>query len=267
LRRLFESVGVLRRASLCVAGILCLGPTAAVAEDASSGKEWDYTASVYLWGAGIEGATTSGAQVDIGFDDLLENLNMAFMGSFEARRAEWSWMADVVYMDVGGSNSGTVPVNPGPGPGGSLDIAADVQVKGWVLSFLGGYALLQEDHRELDLVAGARYLDIATDFNAQFDLGPVSRPVSVSSNVAVWDGVIGLKGRSDLNRNWYATYHADVGAGQSDLTWQASAGIGYRFGWGDVSLVYRHMQWEFDSKDSLDDVSFSGPLLSAGFHF
>lgn len=267
MRRLFKSVRVPHLLSPCLVGALFLSSAAAVAEEASSGKDWDYTASIYLWGAGIEGATTSGATVDVGFDDLLENLGMAFMGSLEARRAKWSWMADVVYMDVGGSNNGTVPVNPGPGPGGSIDIAADVKVEGWILSFLGGYAFVQQDDRVLDLVAGARYLDITTDFNARLELGPVSRPVRLSSSGAVWDAVVGLKGRSDFNKNWYATYHADIGTGQSDLTWQVAAGVGHRFGWGDVSLVYRHMRWEFDSSYSLEDISFSGPLLSAGFHF
>ena len=53
-------------------------------------------ASVYLWGAGIKGETATGGEVDIGFDSLISNLNMAFMGAVEARKSEWSMLADVV---------------------------------------------------------------------------------------------------------------------------------------------------------------------------
>jgi len=53
----------------------------------------------------------------------------------------------------------------------------------------------------------------------------------------VWDVVIGVRGHANLNRQWYLPYQLDIGAGQSDLTWQAAGGIGYRFDWGDVNLV------------------------------
>jgi hypothetical protein len=62
-------------------------------------------------------------------------------------------------------------------------------------------------------------------------------------------------------------YQLDVGTGQSDLTWQAAGGVGYRFKWGDVNFVYRHMEWDFKSRSSIDDMTFSGPLLAAKFHF
>ena len=43
--------------------------------------------------------------------------------------------------------------------------------------------------------------------------------------------------------------------------------MGYRLNWGDVNLVYRHMKWDFSSGTSIDDMSFSGPLLAAKFRF
>jgi hypothetical protein len=41
----------------------------------------------------------------------------------------------------------------------------------------------------------------------------------------------------------------------------------YRFNWGDVSLVYRHIDWQFDSSSRLDNMNFSGPLLAAKLRF
>jgi hypothetical protein len=83
----------------------------------------------------------------------------------------------------------------------------------------------------------------------------------------VWDAVIGVRGYLNLDDKWYLPYHLDIGTGQSDLTWQASAGLAYRFDWGDVSLQYRHIDWQFDSSSRLDNMNFSGPLLAAKFQF
>ena len=81
------------------------------------------------------------------------------------------------------------------------------------------------------------------------------------------DAHLGIRGQANLGGNWYLPYHLDIGAGQSDLTWQAAGGVGYRLNWGDVNLVYRHMKWDFSSGTSIDDMSFSGPLLAAKFRF
>ena len=67
---------------------------------------------------------------------------------------------------------------------------------------------------------------------------------------------------SDVN-----DFGADMGTGQSDLTWQLAGGVGYKFNWGDIGLHYRHVQWDFDNDSKLDDMSFSGPIISATFHF
>ena len=63
-------------------------------------------------------------------------------------------------------------------------------------------------------------------------------------------------------------YYVDVGAGDSDLTWQATAGIGFRAGsvW-DLNLVYRHLEWDFDSAGLIDDINFSGPTFGVIFRW
>jgi hypothetical protein len=40
-------------------------------------------------------------------------------------------------------------------------------------------------------------------------------------------------------------WYFDCGAGDSRYTWQVMAGAGYRFGWGDVSVAYRHLDYKF----------------------
>ena len=93
------------------------------------------------------------------------------------------------------------------------------------------------------------------------------RSATIPAGASVWDGVIGVRGSVDLNENWFLPYHADVGAGQSDLTWQAMGGVGYRFGWGELILAYRYLEWDLMSDRRLDTISFSGPGLAAKFYF
>ncbi len=252
--------------ALC-AGILAAAPCAARAADSSASDDWQYAASIYLWGAGIKGETATGSEVDISFDTLISNLNMAFMGSFEARKSEWSVLADVVYLNVGDDGAGRVPVTTESGVTLPLKVDAGVKVKGWVLSFLGGYNVRDDEQMSVDVIAGARYLDLSLDFDLGLQSQRFGRPIDVSASDGVWDAVVGVRGHANLNAQWYLPYHLDVGAGQSDLTWQAAAGVGYRFNWGDVNLVYRHMEWDFSSGSSIDDIRFSGPLLAAKFRF
>jgi hypothetical protein len=40
---------------------------------------------------------------------------------------------------------------------------------------------------------------------------------------------------------------ADVGAGESKLTWQAAGGISYGFKWGEVTAMYRYLSYEMKS--------------------
>jgi hypothetical protein len=62
-------------------------------------------------------------------------------------------------------------------------------------------------------------------------------------------------------------FDADVGAGDSKLTWQAWPGVGYRLEKVDVVAGYRHLKWETDDGDTIDDLGFKGPTLGVKFRF
>jgi hypothetical protein len=248
-----------------MAAVLSVAPLGSFAAEAPG--DWQYGATLYLWGAGIQGDTAGGAEVDVGFDTLISNLDMAFMGAFEARRDRWSFGADVIYLDVGANDSGEVPVRLASGATGKVNVAASVATKGWVLNLTGAFNLVRNERAILDVLLGARYLDLELDF----DLGLAAAQYAVRQDVvatqATWDGVVGVKGRVILDEPWYLPYDLDVGAGESDLTWQAAGGLGYAFDWGDVTLLYRHIGWEFGSDSALDNIAFSGPVLGGTWRF
>jgi len=251
--------------TLVLSSILLAAPTGARAADSGTDDDWQIAAILYLWAPGIKGSTAGGSDIDISFDTLINNLNMTFMGAVEARKAQWSLLGDVIYLNVGAGGGGTVPVAAAPGV--TADVGVDVKTRAWVLDLIGGYNIWQAEQGSLDILLGARYLEMKVDFGLDLGIGSFVAARDRSAQGTVWDGVMGVKGHYNLNPKWYVPYYLDAGTGESELTWQASAGVAYRFNWGDVSLQYRHIAWEFGSGSKLNDMSVSGPLLAARFVF
>jgi len=242
-------------------------PFIAKAADTVSGNDWQYAASLYFFAPGINGSTASGSDIDVSFDTLLDNLNMTFMGAFEARKGKWSALADVLYLNVGANGGAEVPLTGPLGQPLGIQADASVKVRGWVLSALGGYNVCDASRASIDVIAGLRYLELKTSFGLGLQGQRLGRAIESDASGVVWDGVVGVRGRANLSGNWYLPFHLDVGIGDSDLTWQALAGVGYGFDWGDVSLVYRHLDWDLGSSSPIDNISFSGPQLTATFRF
>jgi hypothetical protein len=64
------------------------------------------------------------------------------------------------------------------------------------------------------------------------------------------------------------SYYADVGAGDSDITWQLAGSLDYQINetWA-FSFGYRHMAWEFSDPVVLGDVALSGPVIGTRISF
>ena len=242
----------------------------------ASPNDWSWHLGIHLWLPTVEATTrfqlpdggTIGSRMDT---DYLDNLKFAFMGTVEARRGPWSIMGDVVQLRFADEGSKVSSIT---GPGGAVTIpinsSSETELKGFVTTILGGYALAQSPASRMDLVAGARYARIEPELKWQLSTtsaGGLATSGTVGATKDFWDGVVGMRGIAALGGNWDLRYYGDIGAGSSKLTWQAQGGIGYRFGWGDVVVSYRHLVYEFDSDRPMSDVSFSGPQFSLGWRF
>ena len=253
-------------AALCFA-IFTVKPVLAQGESSAPQDEWQFSAAIYLWGADISGKTIGGSEVEVRFSDLVDNLEMAFMGAFAARKNNWSFLTDVIYLDLGVNSTAdlSIPIGPNPVP---VTTTTNLDLQGWILQFAGGYNLYSEGKSKLDLVGGVRFLDLSMDLFLELQsLGP-GQSRTISESLTAWDGIVGLKGQASLGERWYLPYYVDVGAGDSKLTWQATAGIGYRAGrvW-NLALVYRHLEWDHDSTLVIDEINFSGPTLGVIFRW
>jgi hypothetical protein len=228
--------------------LVAVAPGSVIAQE----DDWEFGLEVYLWGSSIGGKTGSGSDLEVDFGDLLDDLNMAFMGAFGARKGKWSLLADVLYLDVEGDTT----VGPGIGPGVKLDL----ELTGWVVTPAVGYNLIETDRGRLDILGGARYLYLGTDLR----LGSLP-PVEDSGSF--WDGIVGIRGDVKLTEKWYLPYYLDVGTGDSDLTWQALGGVGYKFNKFDIVVAYRYLYWDFADGEAIDDLDFSGPFVGFKFVF
>jgi hypothetical protein len=120
------------------------------------------------------------------------------------------------------------------------------------------------DNTVIDAVIGTRYLWLKADLGLA--IGGLSRQSNGSGSTL--DGVVGAKGLTRLSDNWHLSYYGDIGAGDSDLTYQLFGSINYSFSALTTTLGYRHLEWDFkDGNSPLDDLDVSGPYLGAIFIF
>lgn len=232
-------------------------PAQAQTQASGNGDSWKYIGKIYLWGAGIKGTTQGGGDIDVSFSDILDSLDFALMGGLEARKSKLSLVADFLHLNLGQNGGASLPVSGVP-------VNTNLDIKGNVVNLLAGYNLSNTPKALTDVFVGARYLDLDTTITASLPGRPGS---SFSDSGSVWDGVVGIRGELNLNESWYIPYYVDVGTGASDLTWQALAGIGYKLTRWDLTLAYRHIEWEFESDRRINDINFSGPGFLAKFHF
>jgi hypothetical protein len=239
-----------------VLGCWAMASAAARAEETTSGERWDYSLAVFLWGVGMDGTTQRGDRIDLGFQDVFDDLNLGFMGALEARKDPWFIGADLLFVDVDANKAGTIGST-------AVRTEADLDLTAWMMTLKGGRNVLDAERASVDLLLGARFLDVTSRLDLR--VGPLS-PGS-KQKVSSWDAVVGVKGNLNISESWFLPYYADVGTGMSEFTWQAMGGVGYRFGWGNLVFVYRHIAWDFRSDEDLKNLSFTGPSLGAVFSF
>jgi hypothetical protein len=272
-----------QRSAVLLLAAAALGVTLAPSASAQIGSnapvhphDWTWRVGINMWLPGVDATTrfqtsdggTIGSEVDPG--NYLKNLKFFFMGTVEARHGPWSILGDVVQLRFSDDESKVRSIT---GPGGAItvpiDSRSDTTLKGFVTTIQGGYAVMQSPDARMDVVAGMRYTKLKAELDWQLSgpAGGFATSGSASESKDLWDGVVGLRGVTALGGNWDFRYYADVGTGSSKLTWQALAGVGYRFKWGDVVVAYRHLAYELDTDRPVSDMTFSGPQFTVGFTF
>ncbi len=253
-------------------------PLTAQAQAASDG--WQWQAAMYGYFPSLEGTTefpsgAGGPAIDISSGKLIDSLKFAFMATLGAKKGQWGFWTDVFYTDVGGSKSGTrdfgIIGHPLPADVNG-NFSLDVKTTLWTLA--GTYELGKSPTYTLDLLAGTRLADMNQnlDWTINGDISGIPLPGRSGTrtlDITNWDAVVGIKGLAWIGggQQWFLPYYVDVGAGQSKLTWQFNAGIGYQFSWGALVASWRYIDYEFKSGEPIQSLEFNGPLIGAVFRF
>ena len=234
-------------------------PSTSKANVHEQGGGWQFAAEVYLWGASIGGETATGSDLDIDFDDIIDGLNMALMGTVGVKKDRLGFMMDTIYLDTSDNNNLNTRI------GG---VNANVDLSSWIITPMVGYEVVQADQFSLNVIAGLRYLYLNADVDLRnADPAGPAYGVSASDSGDNWDGIIGVRGDIIFATDWFIPYHLDIGTGDSDFTWQAFAGLGYHFKHFDILAGYRYLSWDFDDNDVIDDMNLSGFIGGMKFYF
>ncbi len=255
-------MGTLLTCTLAISG----GDIAPVTEDivmapvpTEENNSWKHSLTIYGWLPSFDGTTNYTIPGDGNDPDeevessFVDKLDMVFMGSYEARKNKWSFLIDAIYLKMSDSQNASL-LN------GRVPVASEQELDTWVVGAYGGYNIFETGSSSMDMIAGVRYLSLDVDVS-------FLRLPSIGVFQEFYDGVIGVKGHVDLSENWYVPYLVDIGAGDSELTWQGEASIGYRFGWGDVLATYRYIHYEKDDSRLIKDLDMYGPKVGVVFHF
>jgi hypothetical protein len=277
----------MNRINLIAAAILgvlvALLPGLAVAEpvatEVTGNSSWQFAALVYFYYADVNGKATfpngASSEVSVSANDIINNLKFGVLGSFEARKENWGVFTDLIYLDAGQFKSQVHNFTIGNiGLPADVSASANFDLKSIVWTLAGSYRVVARPNVVLDLLAGARLLDVKAklDWTLNGNIGPIPLPgrAGTAESKDHWvDGVVGIKGRVAFGPElkWFAPYYADVGTGDSDLTWQLFGGLGYSFNWGQIIGGWRYVDYKFKSNSALESQSFNGPMLGVAFHW
>jgi len=236
----------------------------AVPGTAAADSDWEYTATLYGWCPGVTTTveTPQGEiEAEVDFDEILETLDIAFLGALEARNGRWSLIGDLQYFDIG-ADFGT--------PTGALFSGGEVESKMALFSVYATYAVVDNSDTRVDVGGGLRYYDATVETQL---ISQGTAPNLTLEDDGSWaDLLLAARVKHQFNDRWSGIAYGDVGGfgieDSSDLSWRAFAGAGYRFNerWSVVG-GYQHLSIDRDFERTNVTSEVSGPFLGVQIAF
>lgn len=233
-----------------IAGVAAILGTASAGAHAD---DMDWIGIAYLWGAGI----TIDAQeqsVGIDFEDLIDNLEMSFMGHVEAQGDTFGGFVDVAYVGVGDNESRA-----------NADLNTDNDTINMDLAVT--WSPGAERMSGLSLYGGLRY--ISNDFHLVVDPIPPALPTFEGGvDQSYYDALIGARYVVPFSSNWRATFQGDYSMGDSEGTFSLGAFAAYVMGQHHFIVGYKHLQMDLEAGGGNElTVTLTGPALAYGYAF
>jgi len=157
-------------------------PVTVAAQGAMQEEPLKFGAEIYLWFVTLGGQTTRDTGIDLTLDEVADNLQMMFMGTFGVSQGPWTFVTDVFYISLQKSKE-------------IAGVNTTLEMNQTVVTPLLGYRFYQTPAFSLYGVGGLRYAYLSTDVEVG-NLG-------ADDAGDLWDGVVGLRGRVNLTPNVY----------------------------------------------------------------
>ena len=260
-----------RRLSMAVVVLvvgLGLSPQQSRADDLT------WTIAPYLWASdvamdvAVNGDPILG--VDAAFSDILDKLDMAFMGHIEVSSDEFGAFFDGIYISL--ADDQVIDL----GPGGPIlgDLLVDVSLKMNIYE-LGGFNRMgsgEVGSSAFDIIAGIRLVDVVQNVDIVLP-DPGATPVNKVIDAAETDIMVGARLSGKFTEKWHYKLRADYAGGGTEGTINGLAAVGYTFGEGlfSLDLGYRYLNIELKNEDAdgtvETEITMSGPVLGFIFTF
>jgi len=236
-----------------------IAPPPAAAQS-PAGDTWKVTIEPYILGASMGGTTAVRGEevtVDMSASDIFSNLQFGAMGIVVARKGDWGFGGDAIWMALGANGT-----TPGPvGVTGSADMSQGAFAF-YGLRRLAPYA---------DLFFGGRVNYLSANLRIN---GPLNVR-SVDGSKTWFDPIVGLQLKTpDTGRRWHAQVYTEIGGfgAGSTFTWQVFPTFGVNLAkWVSLDFGYRWLDIDYSSGEDETlfkwDVLTQGPVLGFGFRF
>ena len=233
--------------------------------NANAAENWDFLIEGYISFSSIEGnagvGRITGVDVNVDFDDILENLELGAMVHFEAfHESDWGLIFDYGFMKLGADTT--------IGSGGVVDVGVRQGVLQANLT-----RRLNINENVLDFFVGFRWWD--NDLDTQID--PAILPGTIATEIDQnWvDPVIGARWLQPLNDKWTFQVMGDIGGAiESDFT--AALATGFQYRWNErwaADIQYKAIWVDYaDGTPGTPgffayDTVTHGPLLGIIYNF
>ena len=262
--------------SLAALAALTFTTAPTLAQGAEADDRLRFTVTPYLWLASVDsdidfrGNTQT---VSLSAGDILKQFNFGFMGLGVIEKGRFGLVTDVVYARLSDDATASrdliigneeLPAN--------VTANLDLETRMFILTLAPRLRLVDEPNFKLNVLAGTRhfYLRQSLDYTLSGNAGDIPLPDrqgDLTAAVSNWDLIAGISGEYAFGPGlrWFVPFGYNMGGGDSDFTWEGLAGLGYRFGWGDLLAVYRTTNYELSGQ--AENYRQQGPAIGATFRF
>jgi len=233
---------------------------------ADEGKQWSHQVGVTAFAfalegdAGVKGIT---AEMDYGIGDVFDNLQGALTMLVQGNNQQFGYWMSYEFVELGDDIKKTLlPDNEFIG----ATIKAEADFGTEIID--AGLSYFISD--TVELIGGVRAWNVEQDFNISIsrELTGMTNQISESVDESWIDAFVGVRARIPLGGCWSLNLRGDLGAGDSDSTYQALAMVAFEHdnNW-TTSAGVRYLAVDYAKDGFTFDMEMTGFEVAALYRF